>query len=180
MYKKVWYTCKVVVLLIKPIVFLPFSLPSPSSLLKLPDLLTNAYINSGSKGGTMVRAVVRALTSHQCGPGLNPGVDSIVCSLVKSLVLYLARRSFFSGSPVFILQQSSFHWVVSDGFVSRVRRKKKCSDYSDSSSPAYVSGIRKGKGTGILGRVGGWGTPARARLLSPSRLLIMYAKMTQL
>ena len=30
--------CKVVVLLIKPIAFLPFSLPSPTSLLKLPVL----------------------------------------------------------------------------------------------------------------------------------------------
>ena len=37
MYKKVWCTCKVVVLLIKPIVILPFSLRSPSSLLKLPS-----------------------------------------------------------------------------------------------------------------------------------------------
>ena len=34
--KKAWCTCKVVVLLIKPIAFLPFSLPSASSLLKLP------------------------------------------------------------------------------------------------------------------------------------------------
>ena len=65
----------------KPITLLTFLLPSPSSLLKLPDLLTNAYINSGSKGGSMVRAVVRAHTSHQCGPGLNPGVDS-VCWLI--------------------------------------------------------------------------------------------------
>ena len=36
MYKKVWYTCKLDVLLIKPIAFLPLSLPLPSSLLKLP------------------------------------------------------------------------------------------------------------------------------------------------
>ena len=34
--KKAWCTCKVVVLLTKPIAFLPFSLPSASSLLKLP------------------------------------------------------------------------------------------------------------------------------------------------
>ena len=38
MYKKAWCACKVVVLLIKPIAFLTFSLPSPSSLLKLPIL----------------------------------------------------------------------------------------------------------------------------------------------
>ena len=35
--KKAWCTCKVVVLLIKPVAFLPFSLPSTSSLLKLPN-----------------------------------------------------------------------------------------------------------------------------------------------
>ena len=36
----------------------------------------------GSKGG----AVVRALASHQCGPGSNPGVDAI-CGLSLLLVL---------------------------------------------------------------------------------------------
>ena len=36
MYKKVCCTCKVDVMLIKPIAFLTFSLPSLSSLLKLP------------------------------------------------------------------------------------------------------------------------------------------------
>ena len=35
--KKAWCTCIVVVLLIKPIAFWPFSLPSASSLLKLPS-----------------------------------------------------------------------------------------------------------------------------------------------
>ena len=35
MYKKARCTCKFVVLLNKPVVFLTFSLPSPSSLLKL-------------------------------------------------------------------------------------------------------------------------------------------------
>ena len=38
MYKKAWCTCKVVVLLIKPIAFLPFSLPSASLDLKVPIL----------------------------------------------------------------------------------------------------------------------------------------------
>ena len=37
MYKKARYTCRFVVLLNKPVVFLTFSLPSPSSLLKLPN-----------------------------------------------------------------------------------------------------------------------------------------------
>ena len=39
MCKKVWHTCKLVLLLNKPIAVLTFSLPSPLSLLKLPFLL---------------------------------------------------------------------------------------------------------------------------------------------
>ena len=42
--KKAWCTCKVVVLLIKPIAFLPFSLPSASSLLKLPNVPTRPFL----------------------------------------------------------------------------------------------------------------------------------------
>ena len=49
-----------------------------------------------SKGG----AVVRALASHQCGPGSNPGVDAI-CGLSLLLVLSLAPRDFSPGTPVF-------------------------------------------------------------------------------
>ena len=50
MYKKAWCTCKVVVLLIKPIVFLTFSLPSASLDLKVPNYnqytFTSKTINS--------------------------------------------------------------------------------------------------------------------------------------
>ena len=52
--------------------------------------------NSGSKGG----AVVRALVSHQCGPGSTPDVDAIF-GLSLLLVLSLAPRGFSPGSPVF-------------------------------------------------------------------------------
>ena len=52
--------------------------------------------NLGSKGGP----VVRALASHQCGPGSNPGVDAI-CGLSLLLVLSLAPRGFSPGTPVF-------------------------------------------------------------------------------
>ena len=44
--------------------------------------------------------VVRALASHQCGPGSNPGVDAI-CGLSLLLVLSFAPRGFSSGTPVF-------------------------------------------------------------------------------
>ena len=51
MYKKAWCTCKVIVLLIKPIVFLTFSLPSTSLDLKVPintktpKVVGNALVN---------------------------------------------------------------------------------------------------------------------------------------
>ena len=44
--------------------------------------------------------VVRALASHQCGPGLNPGVQAIY-GLSLLLALSLAPRGFSSGTPVF-------------------------------------------------------------------------------
>ena len=45
-------------------------------------------------------AVVRALASHQCGPGSNPGVDAI-CGLSLLLVLSPAPKGFSPGTPVF-------------------------------------------------------------------------------
>ena len=44
--------------------------------------------------------MVRALASHQCGPGSNPGVDAI-CGLSLLFVLSLAPRGFSPGTPVF-------------------------------------------------------------------------------
>ena len=44
--------------------------------------------------------MVRALASHQCGPGSNSGVDAI-CGLSLLLVLSFAPRGFSPGSPVF-------------------------------------------------------------------------------
>ena len=49
-------------------------------------------------------AVVRALASHQCGPGSNPGVDAI-CGLSLLLVLSLAPRGFSLDTPVFPFSQ---------------------------------------------------------------------------
>ena len=45
-------------------------------------------------------AVVRALASHQSGPGSNPGVDAI-CGLSLLLVLSFAPRGFSPGISVF-------------------------------------------------------------------------------
>ena len=45
--------------------------------------------------------MVRALASHQCGPGSNPGVDAIICGLSLLLVLSFAPRGFSPGTSVF-------------------------------------------------------------------------------
>ena len=50
-------------------------------------------------------AVVRALASPQCGPGLNPGTDAIF-GLSLSSALSLAPRGFTPGSPVFLFPQN--------------------------------------------------------------------------
>ena len=50
--------------------------------------------------GTRDGAVVRAVASHQCGPGSNPGIDAI-CGLSWLLVLSFAPRGFSPGTPVF-------------------------------------------------------------------------------
>ena len=42
--------------------------------------------------------MVRALASHQCGPGSSPG---IICGLRLLLVLSFALRDFPPGTPVF-------------------------------------------------------------------------------
>ena len=46
------------------------------------------------------RAVVRALTSHQCGSGSIPGLG-VMRELILLLVLILAPKGFPSGTPVF-------------------------------------------------------------------------------
>ena len=44
--------------------------------------------------------MLRALASHQCGPGLNPDVDAL-CGLSLLLVLPLAPRGISPDTPVF-------------------------------------------------------------------------------
>ena len=44
--------------------------------------------------------MVRALASHQCGPGSNPGEDAI-CRLSLLFVLSFTPRGFSPGTPVF-------------------------------------------------------------------------------
>ena len=76
----------------------------------------------GSRDG----AVVRALASHQCGPGSIPGLG-VICGLSLLLVLVLAPRGFSPGTPVFPSPQkptflnSNSIWKVSP--ISAVRAK---------------------------------------------------------
>ena len=48
--------------------------------------------------------MLRALASHQCGPGSNPGVNTI-CGLSLLLVLSFAPRDFTPGTPNFLSPQ---------------------------------------------------------------------------
>ena len=43
---------------------------------------------------------MRALSSHQCDPGLNPGINT-TCELSLLLVLSFAPTGFSPGTPVF-------------------------------------------------------------------------------
>ena len=60
----------------------------------------------GSKGG----AVVRALASHQCGPGSIPTLGAI-CGLSLS-VLFSAPRGFSPGTPVFPSSQKPAYDLI--------------------------------------------------------------------
>ena len=83
---------------------------------------SNGAIVLGSRDG----AVVRALASHQCGPGSIPGLG-VICGLSLLLVLVLAPRGFSPGTPVFPSSQkptflnSNSIWKVSP--ISTVRAK---------------------------------------------------------
>ena len=72
--------------------------------------------------------MVRALASHQCGPGLNPKVDA-TCGLSLLLVLSFALRDFSPGAPdKNILDTSKFQFDLerTDTFQPVL---KKCSVY---------------------------------------------------
>ena len=63
---------------------------------RMPQAMIELHVTWGARDG----AVVRALASHQCGPGSNLGVDAI-CGLCLLLVLSFAPRGFSPGTPVF-------------------------------------------------------------------------------
>ena len=63
--------------------------------------------------------MVRALASHQCGPGSIPGLG-VICGLSLLLVLVLAPRGFSPGTPIFPSPQnptfpnSNSIWIITD------------------------------------------------------------------
>ena len=68
--------------------------------------------------GSMDGAVVRALASHQCGPGSIP-VLGVICGLSLLLVLVLAPRGFSPGTPVFhFLKNQHFQVPILSGLFS--------------------------------------------------------------
>ena len=86
------------------IFFMSLSLPVPRNTRNQACL---AYFHEQSKGsvggalGSSVRAAVRALAFHQCGPGSIPGSE--VIRGLSVLVLYAALRGFFPGYSDFPL-----------------------------------------------------------------------------
>ena len=79
----------------------------------------NKWLARGSRDG----AVVRALSSHQCGPGSIPGLG-VICGLSLLLVLVLAPRGFFPGTLVFsspqkpTLLNSNSIWIIVKQFIT--------------------------------------------------------------
>ena len=55
--------------------------------------------------------MVRALASHQCGPGSTPG-PGVICGLSLLLVLVLAPRGFSPGTPVFPSPQNKNQQIL--------------------------------------------------------------------
>ena len=102
----------------------PIKLLKCASSIMAPILseIFNISVTVGSRDG----AVVRALASHQCGPGSIPGLG-VICGLSLLLVLVLAPRGFSPGTPVFPSPQkptflnSNSIWKVSP--ISAVRAK---------------------------------------------------------
>ena len=80
------------------------------------SLKTNATLEMVKpKGARMVRAMVRALVFHQCGPGSNPGVEAI-CGLSSLLVLSFAPRGFSPRTPVYpLLKNQHFQILIRPG-----------------------------------------------------------------
>ena len=78
------------------------------------------FVLLGSRDG----AVVRALPSHQCGPGLIPGLG-VICGLSLLFVLVVGPRGFTPDTLVFPSSQkpkfinSSSNWRMSPVSVPR-------------------------------------------------------------
>ena len=75
---------------------------SCNSSIRFPNPTSPCTCTIGPRAGGTAGdgAVVRALASHQCGPGSNPGVDAL-CGLSLLLVLSFALRGFSPDTPVF-------------------------------------------------------------------------------
>ena len=95
--------------------------------LDFKEQLLSIESHEDSKGGT----VVRALASHQCGPGSNPGVNAI-CGSCLLLVFPLTSRSFSPGTSVFsspqktTLPNSNSIWNARTHF-NKFLKTQKCS-----------------------------------------------------
>ena len=63
-------------------------------------LATPLFARAQEREVSRVGAVVKALASHQCGPGWTPGPD-VICGLRLLLVPLQPQSGFSPGTPVF-------------------------------------------------------------------------------
>ena len=80
--------------------------------------------------------MVRALASHQCGPGSNPGVDPIF-RLSLLLVFSFARRVFPPGTPVFPSPRKPI-FPVSNSTTNPVDEEPLCKSDTSKSFPIFI------------------------------------------
>ena len=90
--------------------------------------------------------MVRALASHQCGPGSNPGFDTI-CGLILLLFFSFAPRGFSPGTPVFLSPQkptfpnSTRNQVDEEPLCGNATSKSSSSSSSSSSSLLILNSV---------------------------------------
>ena len=106
-YSEQWWwqkeKCKVVVLLIKPIAFFPFSLPSPSSLLKLPSSIRK-------KAASLIRNTTTSHVHRTCLNTISLHTITTWKCLISWEDVNKQRRNFISlsesiRSPIIHLQE---------------------------------------------------------------------------
>ena len=106
--RKVWCTCKFVVLPNKPIAFLTFSLPSPSSLLKLPVVYHRRSSKNRRKAASKIYSLKEGSRFEDFA--LMKALSDIIQSVNKSTGMNSLQLLPFS-LPSFLKRQRAKWWA---------------------------------------------------------------------